>query len=171
MAPKSALSSEPTPGLRALERWLRDQAISHQVVRHEPTLEATDEARAARIPAEQTAKTLVLRDGDAVVLAAVPACERLDLRKLRAALGRRRSLHLADEAEIAACFPGFEIGAIPPLGPAPVDTSVVDRRLLTYNRVLCSGGDHRHSVLLDTMDLVRAGQAVVADVCEDRPRR
>jgi prolyl-tRNA editing enzyme YbaK/EbsC (Cys-tRNA(Pro) deacylase) len=171
MACETAQRWQSAPGLRALERWLRDQAIGYQVIRHEPTFEASDAARAARIPAEQTAKTLVLRDGDEVVVAAVPACERLDLRKLRAALGRPRSLRLAEDAEIAARFPRFEIGAIPPLGPVPVDTSVVDGRLLTYNRVLCSGGDHCYGVLLDAMDLVRAGHAVVADVCEDRPRR
>ncbi|HEY7622663.1 MAG TPA: YbaK/EbsC family protein, partial [Solirubrobacteraceae bacterium] len=128
----------------------------------------TSEARVARIPAEQTAKTVVLRDGDEVLVAALPACERLDLHKLRTALGRQRSLRLADEAEIAERFPRFEVGAVPPLGPAPVDARVVDRRLLTYNRVLCSGGDHRHSVLLDAMELVRAGDAVVADICQDR---
>jgi prolyl-tRNA editing enzyme YbaK/EbsC (Cys-tRNA(Pro) deacylase) len=46
-----------------------------------------------------------------------------------------------------------------------VNAHIVDPRLLTYNRVLCSGGDHRHSVLLDTMDLVRASRALVTDVC------
>ncbi len=171
MASETALNSESTSGIDALEQWLRDQAIDYQVIEHEPTFEARFEARAARIPAEQTAKTVVLRDGADVVVVALPACERLDLHKVRAALARRRSLHLADEAEIAARFARFEIGAVPPLGPVPVDEHVVDRRLLTYNRVLCSGGDHRHSVLLDAMDLVRAAGAVVADVSEDRPRR
>jgi prolyl-tRNA editing enzyme YbaK/EbsC (Cys-tRNA(Pro) deacylase) len=171
MAPENAPNSESTMGVLALERWLHSQAIGYQIVPHEPTFEASVEARAARIPAEQTAKTVVLRDGEDVVVVALPACERLDLRKLRAALGRHRSLRLADEAEIAARFPSFEIGAIPPLGPAGVGERVVDRRLLTYNRVLCSAGDHRHSVLLDTMDVVRAGHAVVADVCDDRARR
>jgi Cys-tRNA(Pro)/Cys-tRNA(Cys) deacylase len=171
MASETAPNPGSTTGKDALERWLQDQAIGYQVVAHEPTFDARLEARAARIPAEQTAKTVVLRDGDEVLVVALPACERLDLGKLRAALGRRRSLRLADEAEIAAGFPWFEIGAVPPLGPAPVDEHVVDRRLLTYNRVLCSGGDHRHSVLLDAMDLVRGAHAVIADVCEDRPRR
>jgi Ala-tRNA(Pro) deacylase len=171
MAPETALSSQSTPGLRALERWLRDHAIRYQVVSHEPTSEASDAASTARIPAEQTAKTLVLRDGDEVVVAVVPACERLDLRKLRAALGRPRRLRLADEAEIAACFPAFEIGAVPPLGPVAGYPSVVSPPPPPPHRVFCSGGDHRHSVLLDAMDLVRAGHAVVADVCEDRPRR
>jgi Cys-tRNA(Pro)/Cys-tRNA(Cys) deacylase len=90
---------------------------------------------------------------------------------VRADLGRHRSLRLATEAEIAARFPRYEVGAVPPLGPEHVDVHVVDRRLLTYNRVLCSGGDHRHSILLDAQDLVRASHALVADVCVDRARR
>jgi prolyl-tRNA editing enzyme YbaK/EbsC (Cys-tRNA(Pro) deacylase) len=106
-----------------------------------------------------------------MIVVAVPASERLDLHKLRAALGRHRSLQLATESEIARRFPNYEVGAVPPLGPDAVDVRVVDRRLLTYNRVLCSGGDHRHGILLDTMDLVRAGDAIVADVCLDRGER
>jgi prolyl-tRNA editing enzyme YbaK/EbsC (Cys-tRNA(Pro) deacylase) len=166
-----AYDTAPTSGIDALEHWLDEHSIEHQVLAHEPVFAARGEARAARIPAEQTAKALVLCDRDKIVVVALPACERLDLGKLRAALGCHRSLRLATEAEIAAHFPRFEIGATPPLGPAPVDVHLVDRRLLTYNRVLCSGGDHRHGVLLDAMDLVRASRAVVADVCVDHPHR
>ena len=64
-------------------------------------------------------------------------------------------------------FPDFELGAIPPLGemlPAP---EIVDRRVLEHDRVLCNGGDHTHSVLLDPKEIVRVSNAQVADVCED----
>jgi Ala-tRNA(Pro) deacylase len=152
-------------GLEALTRWLCDAGVEHTVLSHDRTADAAHEASAAWIPAEQTVKTLVLCDHDEVVVVALPACERLDLHELRAALGRHHSLRLATEAEIAASFPDCEVGAVPPFGPDTVDAHVVDRRLLTYNRVLCSGGDHRHSVLLDTMDLVRASGALVADIC------
>lgn len=156
----------PAPaGLEALTRWLREEAIEHTVLAHDRTADAAHEASATWIPAEQTVKTLVLRDHDELLVVALPACERLDLHKLRAALGRHHSLRLATEAEIADSFPDCAVGAVPPLGPDPVSAHVVDRRLLTYNRVLCSGGDHRHGVLLDTMDLVRASHALVADVC------
>jgi Ala-tRNA(Pro) deacylase len=152
-------------GLEALTRWLREEAVEHTVLAHDRTPDAAHEATAAWIPAEQTVKTLVLRDHHEVVVVALPACERLDLHKLRRALGRHQSLRLATEAEIAGTFPDCEVGAVPPLGSDRVDVHVVDPRLLTYNRVLCSGGDHRHSVLLDTMDLVRASRALVTDVC------
>jgi Cys-tRNA(Pro)/Cys-tRNA(Cys) deacylase len=68
---------------------------------------------------------------------------------------------------MAAELSGFELGAIPPLGemlPAP---EIVDRRLLKHDRVLCNGGDHMHSVLLDPNDIVKASDAQVAEVCED----
>jgi Ala-tRNA(Pro) deacylase len=171
MTPNALPTHEPTSGVGALERWLREEAVEHRVLAHAPTFDARHEAYAAWVPAQQTAKTLVLCDGDEVVVAALPASERLDLHKLRAELGRHQSLRLATEAEIAARFPDYEVGAVPPLGPAWVDVHVVDRRLLTYNRVLCSAGDHRHSLLLDAEDLVRATHALVADVCVNRSRR
>jgi prolyl-tRNA editing enzyme YbaK/EbsC (Cys-tRNA(Pro) deacylase) len=68
---------------------------------------------------------------------------------------------------MAADFSGFELGALPPLGemlPAP---EIVDPRLLEHDRVLCNGGDHTHSILLDPSDVVRVSGAQVADVCQD----
>jgi prolyl-tRNA editing enzyme YbaK/EbsC (Cys-tRNA(Pro) deacylase) len=44
---------------------------------------------------------------------------------------------------------------------------LVDERLLEHERILCSGGDHEHAVLVNPRDVVRAGEARVADVCVD----
>jgi prolyl-tRNA editing enzyme YbaK/EbsC (Cys-tRNA(Pro) deacylase) len=44
---------------------------------------------------------------------------------------------------------------------------VVDRRLLEHERILCAGGDHRHSLVVDPRDVVRIADAKVADVCVD----
>jgi Ala-tRNA(Pro) deacylase len=171
MASDTAPNDHATPGIHTLERWLLNEAVEHRVIEHAPTIDARTEASASWVPAEQTAKTLVLCDREKVVLVALPASDRLDLHKLRTSLGCGQSLRLASEIEIAARFPSYEVGAIPPLGPACADVHVVDRRLLTYNRVLCGGGDHRHSILLDAMDLVRASNALVADVSVDHERR
>jgi Cys-tRNA(Pro)/Cys-tRNA(Cys) deacylase len=68
---------------------------------------------------------------------------------------------------MAADFPDFELGAIPPLGellPAP---EILDRRVLDHDKMLCNGGDHTHSLLLDPQDIVRVSGAQVADVCAD----
>lgn len=101
------------------------------------------------------------------MLAIVPASERVDLHKLRGLLGASKSLRLATEKEIAAAFPMLEVGAVPPIGPMLPRAEVVDRRLLKEDRIICTGGDHRHSVFLDPRDVVRIADAKVADVCID----
>jgi len=161
--------SSPAPaggGFSAIEDWLHQQHIDHAVIPHDETFTARAEARATAIPQEQTAKTVVLRDGDDFAMAVLPACERLDVHKLRDLLGRNE-MRLASEAEIAQRFPAFEVGAVPPFGPDVPSLEVVDQRLMTFNRVLCSGGDHRHGLMLDTGELVRSAHATVADICEE----
>jgi Ala-tRNA(Pro) deacylase len=105
-----------------------------------------------------------VRDEGGVRLAVIPASERLDMHKLKEELGSR-GLRLLTEQEMAEEFDEFEVGAVPPFGPMFQALELVDQRLLDHDRILCSGGDHEHGVLLDPHDLVRAAQARVADIC------
>jgi prolyl-tRNA editing enzyme YbaK/EbsC (Cys-tRNA(Pro) deacylase) len=163
-APTSAMTST---GVAALVEYLDGQALAYQLVEHPPTMSATAEAKATGRPPAQVAKTVVLQDGAAYALAIIPASEQLDLRKLRALLGASRRLRLATEKEMARDFPAFEVGAVPPVGPSLPIAEVVDRRLLEEPRILCAGGDHRHSIVLDPRELVRITEATVADVCHE----
>jgi prolyl-tRNA editing enzyme YbaK/EbsC (Cys-tRNA(Pro) deacylase) len=97
-------------GFQAVTGYLEREGVSFEVVEHKRTESAAAEARAAGLPADDVAKTVVLRDDSGYRLAVIPASRRLDL---------------------------------------------------------CGAGDHEHGVLLDPLDLVRAGQARVADLCED----
>jgi Ala-tRNA(Pro) deacylase len=135
------------------------------VVEHEPTQTAAAEARAAGMPPAHVAKTVVLHDPEGLRLAVIPASERLDLHKVKQALGSR-GLRLVTEQEMAERFHGFEVGAVPPFGPMFDALELVDERLLDQDRILCSGGDHEHAILVDPRDVVQAGQARVADICE-----
>jgi prolyl-tRNA editing enzyme YbaK/EbsC (Cys-tRNA(Pro) deacylase) len=130
-------------------------------------MSATAEARQANLPPDQVAKTVVLHDGSAYVIAAIPASERLDPHKLRELLGATRQLRLATETEIARDFPTLEVGAVPPFGPMVPAAEVIDSALVQHERILCPAGDHRHSVLVDPRDVVRVTAARTADICED----
>jgi Ala-tRNA(Pro) deacylase len=154
-------------GLEIVTRYLDEQGVGYEVVEHKTTYTAAEEARAAGVAAEDAAKTLALRDEEGYRLAVIPASERLDLEKVRDLLGAGKSLRLATEDEMGSDFPDFELGALPPLGPLLPAAEVVDRRLLDHDRILCTGGDHRHGVLIDPQDLVELVQPKVADVCED----
>jgi Ala-tRNA(Pro) deacylase len=154
-------------GLQAVTGYLERQGVPFEIVEHERTETAADEARAAGMPADDVAKTVVLRDDGGYRLAVIPASRRLDMSKLREVLGETQGLRFVTEDEMAADFGAFEVGALPPFAPMVEAVELMDERLLDHDRVLCGGGDHQHGVLLDPLDLVRAGQARVADLCED----
>jgi prolyl-tRNA editing enzyme YbaK/EbsC (Cys-tRNA(Pro) deacylase) len=166
------MTSEQSPGaivtthVEAISGFLDGEGIAYELVEHEPVMSAAAEARVAHLPAVQVAKTIVLHDGKAYVIAAIPASARLDLAKLRELLGATRQLRLASEDEIAREFPTLEVGAVPPFGPMIPAAEVIDSALVTQERILCPAGDHRHSVLVDPHDVVRITAAVTADICE-----
>lgn len=160
-------TSLSTTGIAAVTEALRGEGIRHDVLEHDETMSAAAEAAATDRPQHQVAKTIVLHDQGAYMLAVVPASHRLDLHKLREVVGASGSLHLASEAQMAQDFPALEVGAVPPLGPMVPAREVIDRRLLEEERVLCAGGDHRHSIVLDPRDIVTTMDATVADICED----
>ena len=115
----------------------------------------------------QTAKTVVLHTPDGYRFAVIPAADRLDLNKAAAALDvSRHQLRLATEADMATDFADYEVGALPPVGP-DTPAELIDPRLLAFQRVLCSGGDHEHSLLVDPADIVRLTGARTADIRED----
>jgi prolyl-tRNA editing enzyme YbaK/EbsC (Cys-tRNA(Pro) deacylase) len=163
----STTTENEARGIDLVHRYLEERGVAHEVVDHEKTFSATQEAKASGIPPDHAAKTMVLRQGEDYHLAVIPGSRRLDLRKARSALEATSHLRLASEAEMEVDFPAFDVGAVPPLGPMLPAPEALDMRLMDHERILCSGGDHRHSVLVDPRDLVRTADARVADICED----
>jgi Ala-tRNA(Pro) deacylase len=152
-------------GHAVVTEFLERHGVPYEVVEHERTQTAAAEARAAGMPPADVAKTVVLRDQEGVRLAVIPASHRLDLHKVKRELGSK-GLRLVTEQEMAAEFADFEVGAVPPFGPMFHALELVDERLLDHDRILCGGGDHEHGVLVDPHDVVRAGEARVADICD-----
>lgn len=153
-------------GIAAVRGWLADHGVVHSVVEHESTYSAQAEAAAAGVQPSHAAKTVVLHDSDGHRLAVIPASRRLDLDRVREVAGGTARMRLATEHEMATAFPAFDVGALPPFGPMLPAPEIVDPHLLYHDRILCAGGDHRHSVLLDPRDLVRVAEPRVADICQ-----
>jgi Ala-tRNA(Pro) deacylase len=154
-------------GRAQLKEYLRDHGVSFDVVEHAHSESAAEEARAVHLPAEQTAKTVVLHTPGGYRFAVISAPDRLDLHKAADALGvSRDQLLFASEADMAASFPAYEVGAIPPIGP-DTPAELIDPRLLDYGQVLCPAGDHEHSLLVDPADIVRVTGARTVDLRQD----
>lgn len=152
--------------VEAVTSHLEEQGVEFEVIEHEPTMTAMAEAHAAHVPPEAVAKTLVLHAGGGYVLAVLPAAERIDLKKVRAALSDEPKVSLATEAEMETDFPDYELGAVPPLGGLMQKRELVDKRLLEHDRIVCTAGAHNRSLLVGIGDIVRLADAQVVDLCE-----
>jgi Ala-tRNA(Pro) deacylase len=153
-------------GIAAVTAYLDGEGVGYEVVEHRPTFSAAAEARASGSEPREAAKTLVLHDRGGYRLAVIPALRRLDLHRVRALLGGTSHLRLATEEELEHDFPTFDVGALPPLGPMVPAPEIVDVHLIYHERILCAGGDHRHSLRMDPRDLLRLCEPRVADLCE-----
>lgn len=160
------MEAETTGGPQAVTKYLEEKGVAFEVIEHDERFTAAAEARAAGVEPRDAAKGVVLRDDEGYVLAVIPASERLDLKRVREALEPRTELRLATEKEMAEDFPAFEVGALPPVGPVLPAAEVIDRGVVEHERILCTAGDHRHSLALDPNDLVRLTGARLADICE-----
>jgi putative phosphoribosyl transferase len=155
-------------GAAVVVHFLEDHGAPYELLEHDEALTAAAEASASGVEPERVAKTVVLRDDDGFRLAVIPASEQLDLKRARRALGASGHLRLATEEEMDREFFSFDPGALPPFGSLLALPEVLDRRLLAHETVVCSSGDHRHSMVVSPRDIERLGSPLVADVCRHR---
>jgi Ala-tRNA(Pro) deacylase len=150
-----------------MTRVLDEAGVNYELLAHAHTESATAEAKALGVPPGDVAKTLVVTTPDGYLRIVVPASERLDLHKVRAARGgSKTSVQLASEAALAQDYPEFELGAVPPFGGSRRDPVIVDSRLAERDSVVLEAGSHDESIRIRTRDLVQVSTAEIADVCE-----
>jgi prolyl-tRNA editing enzyme YbaK/EbsC (Cys-tRNA(Pro) deacylase) len=155
-------------GIEAVAHFLERKRAAYELIEHPDTFAAVDEARAAGSAPARMAKTVLLHDHGGFRAAIIPASELLDLHKARVLLGASGHLRLASEDEIEREFPAFDAGALPPFSALLGTPEILDPRLLAYHNILCSGGDHRHTLKISPREIERLGEPQVADVCTAR---
>lgn len=132
---------------RKLKDYLSDAHVAYDLVEHPRSEGSSETARAAHVPGDCLAKSVVLNYGDGYVVAVLPSTQKVDFGALEQTLGR--SLDLASEDEIANLFDDCMTGAIPATGLAYDLETVVDESLEQKPEIWFEGGDHRTLVHLD----------------------
>jgi len=150
-----------------LGELLDREGVAYELLPHPHTETAREEAQALGVDPHEVAKTIVLTSGHGYVRAVIPATDRLDVHKVRELLDLHEHPYLAHELELAAAYPSFELGAIPPIGGPAGDRVVVDRRLADRDSIVIEAGSHDASVRLATMDLLVLTHAAIGDLCHD----
>jgi Ala-tRNA(Pro) deacylase len=134
--------------------YLTERGVGFEVVPHRRAFTSLQEARAVGVAADQVVKTVALWTGGKYVLAVVPASRRLDLRLVRQDL-EDSAARLATEAELVADFPGYELGALPPLGSLLGVPLLVDPEVVGHEVVVFAAGTETESVRAAIPELFR----------------
>jgi Cys-tRNA(Pro) deacylase len=131
----------------------------------EGTRTAEDAARAIGVEVGQIVKSLVFLVDGAPVVALVSGSNRLDERRLAAALGGATVARADADAVREAT--GFPIGGVPPFGHATDLRTVIDEDLLRYDEVWAAAGTPRDSFAVTPGDLARVTGGAVAALRAD----
>jgi Cys-tRNA(Pro) deacylase len=128
--------------------------VPYEVISHEQAYTSIDEALALGISAGEVVKTIVLDTESGRALAVIPGSRRLDISAAETALGTKH-VRLATEEEIEKDFPGYELGAMPPLGSLHGAPTYVDPEVMQHHTVVFAAGTQTESVKVRTEDLFR----------------
>src|SRR5262245_41933574 len=101
--------------LPCLAEVLKRERVPYLTMRHPPAFTAPRLCAVAHIPGRRSAKVVICIADTEPVQAVLPAHYSVDFDALQKLIGSQ-SLRLAQEQEIAALYPEFEVGAMPPFG-------------------------------------------------------
>jgi Ala-tRNA(Pro) deacylase len=137
-----------------LEGYLREHQVPFQLQHHAQTFSAQKIAESEHISGKMVAKTVIILADHTMVALVLPASYRVDLNKIRAALGAGE-LRLAREAEFVATFPDCEAGTMPPFGNLYGIPVYVEQRLTTEKTIVFPIGTYTETMSLQYADFER----------------
>lgn len=137
-----------------LETYLRDNGVGFEVREHPAAFTAQQVAAAEHVPGRRFAKVVMVKADDRLHMLVMPAPERVDRQRARAALGVNE-FHIASESDFSATFADCDLGAMPPFGnlygvPVVVDASLGENELMTFQT-----GTHTTTMTIRYEDFIR----------------
>jgi Ala-tRNA(Pro) deacylase len=155
--------------MSVVSEHLEQRGSAFELLPHRQVYTSTDEARALGIDAGEVLKTLAVRTGPGYVLVVIPASCRLDLHLVRDALGDHHA-RLASEQELARDFPGYQLGALPPLGALLGSEVFIDPEVLEHDVVVFAAGTQTESVRMRARDLFASEQVTTVPLVKQAER-
>ena len=101
--------------INKLKAFLDVERIQYVVISHSPAFTAQQVAASAHVKGRELAKTVMVNIDGRLVMAVLPASQKVDLERLREAASAEQ-VELASEREFRDRFPDCDLGAMPPFG-------------------------------------------------------
>jgi len=134
--------------------------LKYVSIRHSPAYTAQEIAESAHIPGDEMAKTVMIKVGDKLAMAVLPATEQLDASTVsRAANGA--DVSLATEDEFSSRLPDCEVGAMPPFGNLYDLQVYLSPKLSEQEEIAFNAGSHTELIRLAYTDFERLAQPAI----------
>jgi len=146
-----------------IKKYLDEAKIKYITIKHSPSYTAQEIAEITHISAKEFAKTVIVKADDKLLMVVLPAHTRVNFEALKKASGKK-DIALASETEFEQCFPGCELGAMPPFGNLFDMPVYVDRRLTKDEKIAFNAGTHSELIKLDYRDFARLVQPTIVDM-------
>ena len=148
-----------------LEAYLTEQGVRFEKRTHRETFTAQELAAAEHEPGRNVAKPVIVKADGKLVMTVLPASHRIDLGRLRTALGAD-SVELAAEEDFADRFGDCQVGAEPPLGSLFDLPMIVDQTIADDEHILFQSGKHNESIVMRTREYLQITQPQIARFAE-----
>ena len=139
---------------------LKRERMPFVTLKHPPAYTALEQAAVSHVPGRCSAKVVICIADDKPVQAVVPAHYLLDLEQLRLA-ANASTLRLAREDEIAALYPEFDVGAMPPFGTLRGHRVFVEHSFVGEPEMVFSAGTHTDSICMHYADFAEMVKPIV----------
>lgn len=137
--------------VKRLREYLDSHDVMYVVISHSPAYTAQEIARAAHIPGQEMAKTVMVKLDGELVMIVMPAPAKIRFDLLRDASGADL-VELAREKDFARLFPGCELGAMPPFGNLYEIPVIVDEALAEDDDIFFNAGTHTELIRMSFAD-------------------
>ncbi|MGD1019229.1 MAG: YbaK/EbsC family protein [Verrucomicrobiia bacterium] len=150
-----------------LIEFLNQSKVRYEVLHHPEAFTAQELAAIEHVKGRSHAKVVMVKAGEQVLMAVLPADHRIDLEKFDRATGRKTAL--ATEADFGALFPDCAVGTMPPFGGLYGVAGYVDASLAGAGKIVFEAGTHSDAIKMRYADYERLANLTVADFAVKLP--
>lgn len=137
--------------LTKLKEFLDRHNVEYATISHSVAYTAEQTAKSAHVPAQELAKTVMIKIDGRMAMAVLPASFHVDFDAFRETLGAER-VELAVEDEFKDVFVGCDVGAMPPFGNLYGLDVFVASRLAEDEVIAFNAGTHTELIKMRFSD-------------------
>jgi len=150
----------PVP--KKVKNYLDKQGVDYEEIAHKTVYTAYDAAQTLKKELKDIAKNLLVKADNTYALVVVPADKRLDLKKIKKALGAKK-ISIPQEKVMVKILK-IKPGAMTSFGKLHKLETLVDKAMLNTKKAIFSAGSISDSVFMKVKDYIQMEEANLADI-------